>query len=582
MSGPVLSIRDLTVKVPIDGETRTLIDAVSLDLARGEILGLVGESGSGKSMICRAIVKLLPSSAIAITGGSILLEGRELTALDEDVMRAVRGVEIGMIFQNPTSHLDPVMRIGDQIAEGIRYHQRLGRDQARLAAVDILGQVGFPHPDRQYDSYPHEFSGGMRQRAMIAVALSCNPKILIADEPTTALDVTIQAQILRLLTDLRDKRGLSIILITHDLGIVAQTCDSIAVLRNGQLLEHGPKRRVLADPQHAYTVSLLKSHPSMPQERGAMAVTKVAAQSPARPLLEIDDVVVRFPMPGLRLFSGKKKLIAAVNGVSLRIMPGETVGIVGESGSGKSTLARAILGLTPLTSGHVSFEGSDLARHRRHTLAKLRTEAAMVFQDPYNALNPRLTIGAMLAEVLTVQGNTPSARIPERIGELLDLVELDHAFVNRCPRSMSGGQCQRAGIARALAVNPKLIIADECVAALDVTIQAQIIDLFRDLKTRMNLTLLFIAHDLAIVRNLCDRVVVMYRGEIVEEGRCGAVFDSPSHAYTAALISAIPNIDPDKPLPRGDLPPLSEPKAVPDLRGQPLISMQYQQREQRS
>jgi len=574
MSGPVLSIRDLTVKVPLDGETRTLIDAVSFDLAKGEILGLVGESGSGKSMICRALVKLLPSPAIAITGGSILLEGKDLTALDEDAMRAVRGAEIGMIFQNPTSHLDPVMRIGDQITEGIRYHQGLGREQARDAVIEILDQVGFPDPKRQYDNYPHEFSGGMRQRAMIAVALSCNPKILIADEPTTALDVTIQAQILRLLMDLRDRRGLSIILITHDLGIVAQTCDSIAVLRNGQLLEHGPKRSVLAEPQHAYTVSLLKSHPSMPEEGGATPLMPAALPIALQPLLEIDDLVVRFPTPGLGIFKKGKTEIAAVNGVSLRIMPGETVGIVGESGSGKSTLARAILGLTPLTSGHVSFAGSDLAQQRRQTLAKLRTEAAMVFQDPYNALNPRLTIGDMLAEVLKVQGNTPAARIPERVGELLDLVELDRAFATRRPRSLSGGQCQRAGIARALAVDPKLIIADECVAALDVTIQAQIIDLFRDLKTRMNLTLLFIAHDLAIVRNLCDRVVVMYRGEIVEEGRCDAVFANPRHAYTAALIGAIPDIDPDKPLPRGDLPPRSEPKAAPVVRGQPLISMQ--------
>jgi peptide/nickel transport system ATP-binding protein len=574
MTGPVLSVRDLTARVSIDGETRTLIDAVSFDLGRGEILGLVGESGSGKSMICRALVKLLPSPAIAITGGSVLLGGRDLVALDEDVMRAVRGVEIGMIFQNPTSHLDPVMRIGDQIAEGIRYHQGFGRDQARLAAVDILGQVGFPHPERQFDSYPHELSGGMRQRAMIAIALSCNPKILIADEPTTALDVTIQAQILRLLLDLRDKRGLSIILITHDLGIVAQTCDSIAVLRNGQLLEKGPKRRVLADPQHAYTANLLKSHPSMPEEGGVMAVTQVAPQMTARPLLEIDDLVVRFPTPGLGLFKKGKMNISAVNGVSLRIMPGETVGIVGESGSGKSTLARAILGLTPLTSGHISFEGSDLAQQRRLTLAKLRTEAAMVFQDPYNALNPRLTIGDMLAEVLAVQGNTSPVGISDRIGELLDLVELDRSFATRLPRSMSGGQCQRAGIARALAVNPKLIIADECVAALDVTIQSQIIELFRDLKARLNLTLLFIAHDLAIVRNLCDRVIVMHRGEIVEEGRCNVVFANPRHAYTAALISAIPDIDPDKPLPQGDLTPRSESKTPRALRFRSLISTQ--------
>ncbi|CAH0340955.1 ABC transporter ATP-binding protein [Rhizobium sp. CECT 9324] len=547
MSEPVLSIRDLTVHALLDGETRTLIDAVSFDLGRGEILGLVGESGSGKSMICRALVQLLPSKAITITGGSVMLGARDLTTLDEESMRAVRGAKIGMVFQNPTSHLDPVMRIGDQIAEGIRYHQGKSRRDAKAMAIDILAQVGFPDPERQYDNYPHEFSGGMRQRAMIAVALSCNPEILIADEPTTALDVTIQAQILKLLMDLRDARGLSIILITHDLGIVAQTCDRIAVLRHGQLLELGDKRQVLSNPRHAYTVSLLESHPSMPEEDGPASIQSASAPA-AKPLLEIDDLVVRFPTPGFSLLKSGKSHVAAVNGVSLRVMPGETVGIVGESGSGKSTLARAILGLTPLSSGHISFEGLDLAQQRRQALAKIRTQAAMVFQDPYNALNPRMSIGAMLAEVLAVQNKVPANRIPARVHELLDLVGLDREFATRRPQSMSGGQCQRAGIARALAVDPKLIIADECVAALDVTIQAQIIDLFRDLKSAMNLTLLFIAHDLAIVRNLCDRVVVMYRGQIVEEGRCEDVFARPQHAYTAALIAAIPDIDPDKPL----------------------------------
>jgi len=549
MSGPILSIRDLTVEARLDGEARTLIDAVSLDLNRGEILGLVGESGSGKSMICRALVRLLPSRAISIAGGSVMLGNRDLTRLDEKSMQAVRGGEIGMIFQNPTSHLDPVMRIGDQVAEGIRYHQNAGRRAAKSAAIEILRQVGFPDPARQYENYAHEFSGGMRQRAMIAVALSCNPDILIADEPTTALDVTIQAQILQLLMDLRHSRGLSIILITHDLGIVAQTCDRIAVLRAGRLLETGPKRQVLSAPKDPYTISLLKSHPSMPEEAGTAPAesTSPAGTTSSKPLLEIDDLYVRFPAPGLGLF-GARKPVAAVNGVSLRIMPGESVGIVGESGSGKSTLARAILGLTPLSGGHISFEGSDLAQQRSQTLARIRTEAAMVFQDPYGALNPRLTIGDMIGEVLKVQNKVPEGRVPERIGELLDLVGLDREFATRKPRSMSGGQCQRAGIARALAVDPKLVIADECVAALDVTIQAQIIDLFSDLKTRMNLTLIFIAHDLAIVRNLCERVVVMYRGEIVEEGRSDAVFAHPKHAYTAALIGAIPDINPDKPL----------------------------------
>ncbi|TBZ09950.1 dipeptide ABC transporter ATP-binding protein [Rhizobium leguminosarum] len=550
MSGSLLSVRDLTVRAHVDSGPRTLLDAVSLDLGKGEILGLVGESGSGKSLFCRSLVRLLPSSLLKIESGSVLLEGRDLMRVDEGEMLKVRGGEIGMIFQNPTSHLDPVMRIGDQIAEGIRYHQGLGARETRAAATEILAQVGFPDPKRQYDSYPHEFSGGMRQRAMIGVALSCNPKILIADEPTTALDVTIQAQILRLLIDIRDRRGLSIILITHDLGIVAQTCDRIAVLRGGKLIEEGPKRTILARPQHPYTINLINSHPSIPGAISAPLLEIVEANQSARPLLEIDDLHVRFRAGGA-LFGGSAKTVSAVAGVSLQIMPGETVGIVGESGSGKSTLARAVLGLTPLSSGHVTFDGLDLALQKSACLAKLRRETAVVFQDPYNALNPRLTIGQMLAEVLKVQGKVAKADIPARIDALLDLVGLECEFAGRKPRSMSGGQCQRAGIARALAVDPKLIIADECVAALDVTIQAQIIELFRELTAKMNLTLIFIAHDLAIVRNLCERVVVMYRGEIVEEGRSEEVFARPKHPYTAALIAAIPDIDPDKRLLQG-------------------------------
>ncbi|MBB3289713.1 MULTISPECIES: ABC transporter ATP-binding protein [unclassified Rhizobium] len=547
MSEPVLSVRDLVVKARLDNGARTLIDGVSLDLGRGEILGLVGESGSGKSLLCRSLVRLLPSSLLKIDSGSIRLEGRELTEISDAEMLGVRGGEIGMIFQNPTSHLDPVMRIGDQIAEGIRYHQGLKAREVRTAATEILEQVGFPDPKRQYDSYPHEFSGGMRQRAMIGVALSCSPNILIADEPTTALDVTIQAQILRLLIDIRDKRGLSIILITHDLGIVAQTCDRIAVMRSGRLLEQGPKRTILSRPENPYTIDLINSHPSLPDEAATQS-EPARPKTSAKPLLEIDDLCVDFRVGGGFYRGSGAKTVSAVSGVSLQVKPGETIGIVGESGSGKSTLARAVLGLTPISSGHVTFDGVDLTQQKSAGLAKLRRETAMVFQDPFNALNPRLTIGQTLAEVLKVHGKVAKADIPARIGELLDLVGLEREFADRKPRSMSGGQCQRAGIARALAVNPKLIIADECVAALDVTIQAQIIDLFRELTRRMNLTLIFIAHDLAIVRDLCERTVVMYRGEIVEEGRSQEIFSRPKHAYTAALIAAIPDIDPDKPL----------------------------------
>ena len=544
MSAPLLSVRDLTVTVSGTEGERTLLDGVSLDLRKGEVLGLVGESGSGKSLLCRSLVQLLPSRALKITGGSVTLAGRDLLALGEGAMSQVRGAAIGMIFQNPSSHLDPVMSVGDQIAEGLMFHRRLDRAAARAEAIAIMGQVGFTDPARQFANYPHEFSGGMRQRAMIAVALACDPEILIADEPTTALDVTIQAQILRLLLDLRETRGLSIILITHDLGVVAQTCDRIAVMRQGQLVEVGAKRDILARPQHPYTQALIASHPSMEE---AQAPSAPAAENPApRPLVEIDDLHVRYPVGG-GLFT-RKRHFSAVDGVSLQIMPGETVGIVGESGSGKSTLARAMLGLAPISDGHVTFDGDSLRLKPGVTLARLRREAAMVFQDPFNSLNPRLTIGETLAEVLRVQGKVAPAAIPARVEELLRLVELDPALAERRPRQLSGGQCQRAGIARALAVEPRLIVADECVAALDVTIQAQIVDLFRRLVKTMDLTLVFIAHDLAIVRHLCERVVVMHHGRIVEEGACAEVFDHPREAYTAALIAAIPDIDPDRPL----------------------------------
>jgi ATPase components of various ABC-type transport systems, contain duplicated ATPase len=546
MTAPLLSIRDLVVNFHDDISPRTLIDHVSVDLAEGEILGLVGESGSGKSLLCRSVMGLLPSRKLSIDRGSVELSGRDLVKASTAEMLAVRGREIGMIFQNPSSHLDPVMKIGHQIAEGIRFHQGASAGEAREAAIEMLAQVGFPDPVRQYDNYPHEFSGGMRQRAMIASALSCRPKILIADEPTTALDVTIQAQILDLILDLRDRLGLSVIMITHDLGIVAQTCDRIAVMRHGRLVEQGEKRQILSAPKHDYTQMLIGSHPSLPAEEGTSpAADETTVRQKTKPLLEIDDLHVRFDVGG-SLFTGRK-VVHAVKGVSLQVMPGDTIGIVGESGSGKSTLARAILGLTPLSSGHVTFDGVDLAQQPRQALAKLRRETAMVFQDPLNALNPRLTVGETLGEVLKIHG-TPTADIPGRIDELLDLVHLGREFAGRRPRSMSGGQCQRVGIARALAVNPRLIIADECVAALDVTIQKQIVDLFAELKERMNLTLLFIAHDLAIVRNLCERVVVMYHGEIVEEGPSADVFARPQKPYTAALINAVPDINPDKKL----------------------------------
>lgn len=548
MSTPLLSVRNLSVTARMTSEDRILLDNVSLDVAKGEVLGLVGESGSGKSLFCRTLIGLMPSRALVMTGGEILLNNRDIACLPQEELQRIRGCDVGMIFQNPTSHLDPVMKIGDQIIEGIIFHQKLDRQAARAMALEIMAQVGFSDPPRQFSSYPHEFSGGMRQRAMIAVALSCNPDLLIADEPTTALDVTIQAQILRLLLEIREKRHLTIILITHDLGVVAQTCDRIAVMRHGKLVEVGEKRQILRSPQADYTRTLIASHPSMPAADGEIFTPTVEQTDTIRPrpLVEIDDLSVRFPVRG-GLFE-RRRTFAAVDGVSLQVMPGETVGVVGESGSGKSTLARAMLGLTPASSGHVTFDGDSLSLKPRSTLEKLHRQAAMVFQDPFNSLNPRFTIGDTLSEVLRVHGKVAPDRINERVGELLDLVELDRSFASRKPRSMSGGQCQRAGIARALAVEPRLIVADECIAALDVTIQAQIVALFRKLVKSMDLTLIFIAHDLAIVRHLCERVVVMHHGRIVEEGPSTDVFSQPKQTYTANLLAAVPDIDPDRPL----------------------------------
>lgn len=534
-----LAITGLSVAFRHHGEERRLLEDISLTLDKGEILGLVGESGSGKSLLCRTVMGLLPSAKLEVTAGSILLDGQDILAANR--FAEIRGRRIGMIFQNPTSHLDPVMRIGPQICQGLTQHKGLTAQAARAEAVALLAQVGFPDPPRAFDSYAHQFSGGMRQRAMIAIALACDPEILIADEPTTALDVTIQAQILRLLMELRAARGLSIILITHDLGVVAQTCDRLAVMQNGRIVETGEKRALLSTPQHDYTRQLIASHPSVGAAGGHVAADRAGA-----PLLQIRNLDVRFPVGGGFLRKGQS--FRAVKDVSLTVWAGETVGVVGESGSGKSTLARTILGLTPATSGDVLFEGASLATDRAATLRRLRSDAAMVFQDPFNSLNPRMTIGATLAEVLATQGETPPDRIAERIGELLDMVGLERGFAGRKPRSLSGGQCQRAGIARALAVNPRVIIADECVAALDVTIQAQIIDLFRSLTASGQLTLIFIAHDLAIVRNLCERVVVMHHGEVVEDGPSERIFARPERPYTAALIAAIPDIDPDRPL----------------------------------
>ena len=536
----LFSVRNLGVQT-LGGES--LLSGVGFTLEKGQILGLVGESGSGKSLTTRAIMRLLPGKNLAIVAGEVLLEGEDLTSATPARMAELRGSKIGMIFQNPSSHLDPVMSIGAQISEAIRIHRPLAKQAARREAEQLMEQVGFTDPPRQYGNFAHEFSGGMRQRAMIAIALACNPEILIADEPTTALDVTVQAQVLQLLKDLRDKRGLAIILITHDLGVVAQTADKIAVMRHGRIVEIGPVRQILRTPQHDYTRRLIASHPTADLSLATAPTTATAATAP---LIEAQGVGISYALPGG--YRWRKKTFEALQDVNLSVWPGELVGIVGESGSGKSTLARVMMGLQDASRGAVRFNGRSLADKGGAGLLDLRNRAAMIFQDPYNALNPRYTIGDSIAEVLRVKGRVPAAAIPAKVAELLIRVELPASFAQRKPRSLSGGECQRAGIARALAIEPELLFADECLAALDVTIQAQIIELFRKLAREMNLAIVFIAHDLAVVHNLCARTIVMQQGRIVEEGPTARLFAAPATSYTKTLLAAIPSIDPDRPL----------------------------------
>lgn len=530
----VLTVDDLQVTFDLPRGPLRAVDGVSFALQRGRILGIVGESGSGKSVTSRAIMRMVRHPG-RVTRGTISLDGHDVMAMNDDEMRKVRGARIAMIFQDPQSALNPVLRIKEQVAEAMRIHGA-PRSEAETRAVDLLAKVGIPNPERAADLFPHQFSGGMRQRVVIAIALANEPDVLIADEPTTALDVTVQAQILDLLRDLRDDLGIGIIFITHDMGVVAELCDDIIVMYHGRVVEQGPVQEVLTRPTDPYTIDLMAAVPRMDSP-----LRDEAPVSSAAPVLDIRDLRTNVNTARKGLFR-KPKPFFAVDGVSLHVHEGETVALVGESGCGKSTLSRTVVGINEVTEGEIFVDGEPLSAMAVGDRRRIARSVQYVFQDPYSSLNPRRTAGQSLEEALSIVG-VPRNEIRQRSIELLERVSLSAEHLDRYPHAFSGGQRQRIGIARALASDPRLLILDEPVSALDVSIQAQILELLTRLQDELNLAYLFISHDLAVVREISHRVAVMYKGRIVEQGSTEDVFERPQAEYTKTLLAATPDLE---------------------------------------
>lgn len=526
----ILNINNLTLKV---GKT-PLLKSISFTIEQGEIFALVGESGSGKSLTALAIMRLLPP-AISIDSGDIELSGASLFSIPEFAMQKIRGKKIAMIFQEPMTALNPVMTIGEQVAEVIGLHLDLKGHAIKEKVVELFEEVALKEPKERYSWYPHQLSGGQKQRVMIAMALACEPELLIADEPTTALDVTIQAQVLSLLKEIQKKRTLSILFITHDMGVVAQMADKIAVMRHGEMIEIAQKEDFFKQPKHPYTQALLRDSIPLKEEPSLC--------SPQRPLLEIKNLKVHFPIKK-GLFQRTVGHVKAVDGVTLSISAGQTMALVGESGSGKSTIGQAILRLIDSTEGEVIFDGVDIRKLNQKELLPYRRKIQIVFQDPYSALNPRMTVGEIIREgmiSLDVGPKDKSAQ-DKHIEELLVKVGLDALFMERYPHEFSGGQRQRIGIARALAVEPKLIICDEPTSALDVSVRAQVLKLLKDLQKEHELSYLFITHDLSIISTIANEVAVMKEGKIVEQGAVSLVMENPQHEYTQKLLQSAPKL----------------------------------------
>ena len=531
----VLSVQGLTVSVRTPAGDRPLVENLSFTLRRGETLAIAGESGSGKSITSLAIMGLLPPPAVRITGGSVRLGDTDLAKLPEAQMRSLRGARIAMIFQEPMTSLNPVLTVGAQLTEAIRAHTSATRAEARAQALAALQAVRLSQPEQRLTQYPHELSGGMRQRVMIAMALALRPEVLIADEPTTALDVTVQREVLDLLRDLQREFGTAIILITHDMGVVAEMADRVIVMKAGKAVEEASTRQIFAAPQMPYTQDLLAAVPRMGQG-------KPRPETPTDTVARLSDVVVRFPLKG-GILGRTVAQVHAVEHVSFDIRRGETFALVGESGCGKSTIAKAIVGLAE-HQGRIEIAGQCFADLDALGQKALRRRVQIVFQDPMAALDPRMTVGALIAEPLLIHDIGTAAAQRARAAELMQRVGLTTDQLDRYPHEFSGGQRQRICIARALALQPDLIIADESVSALDVSVQARVLDLLQTLQREFGIAFLFISHDMAVVENISDRVAVMYLGQIVETGTRAQVFGNPQHPYTRRLIEAVPVPDP--------------------------------------
>ena len=581
--GPVLEVRDLSVDFGVDKKWVPAAIGLNYEVRAGEVLAIVGESGSGKSASSMALLGLLPSNSRV--SGSVKLAGKELLGANESNIRSVRGKDVAVIFQEPMTALNPVYTVGAQIVETIRLHNEVSPDQARERALRMLELVELPDPEKAFKSYPHQLSGGQRQRAMIAQSLSCDPKLLIADEPTTALDVTVQAEILDLMRNLRNKLDSAIVLITHDMGVVADLADRIAVMRRGLIVETGTAAEIFHNPQHEYTQALLAAVPHLGQggaesepdvdvtaalaaathadldavprsellrrerENAAALAAAGTAKPQGDPVLELTDVAIEYPK------QGRVPAFRAVEGANLAIYPGQVVGLVGESGSGKTTIGRAAVGLLPVAAGTMKVVGQDISAAKKNgrQLHDMRRHVGMVFQDPSSSLNPRLPIGESIGEPMFLAGVAKGAELQQRIEALLDQVELPRDYRNRYPHELSGGQKQRVGIARALSLKPKLMVADEPTSALDVSVQAKVLELFQNLQKELGFACLFVTHDLAVVDVLADRICVMQRGRIVEQGSRDQILRNPQEPYTQRLLAAVPLPDPDKQRERREL-----------------------------